>query len=88
MKKKKAKERKKESLKKSLNDFTPSAENILENIYFLTNPQLEDKNTEIEDLLTNITNHLEIDGKAFNKDGGKNNFGKNILSQYCLLYTS
>lgn len=80
--KKRKKREKKESLKKSLNDTTPFAENILENIYFLTNPQLEDKNTEIEDLLTNITNHLEIDGKTFNKDGGKNNFGKNILSQY------
>ncbi|HDJ3665870.1 TPA: hypothetical protein PQ857_002752, partial [Staphylococcus aureus] len=73
---------KKESLKKSLNASTPFAENILENIYFLTNPKLEDKDTEIEDLLTNITNNLELDGKSFNKDGGKNNLGKNILSQY------
>lgn len=76
-KKRKQKREKIESLKKSLNDSTPFAENILENIYFLTNPKLEDKNTEVEDLLTNITNHLELDSKFFNKDGGKN-----ILSQY------
>lgn len=80
--KKKEKREKTEGLKKSLNASTPFAENILENIYFLTNPKLEDKNTEIEDLLTNITNNLELDGKSFNKDGGKNNLGKNILSQY------
>lgn len=71
-----------ESLKKALNDSTPFAQNILENIYFLTNPKLKEKNTEIEDLLTNITSHLVIDGRSFNKDGGKNNFGKNTLAQY------
>lgn len=74
--------RKKDSLKKALNDSTPFAQNILENIYFLTNPKLKEKNTEIEDLLTNITSHLVIDGRSFNKDGGKNNFGKNTLAQY------
>lgn len=73
---------KKSSLKESLNNSMPDAQNIMENIYFLTNPRLEDKDTEIEDLLIHITTSLKINGKIFNKNGGKDNFGKHTLSQY------
>lgn len=78
----KKKNRKKDNLKAALNNSMPVVQNVLENIYFLTNPRLKDENTEIEDLLTNITKNLKLNGKSFNKDGGKDNFGKNVLSRY------
>ncbi|WP_077604153.1 hypothetical protein [Oceanobacillus sojae] len=37
---------------------------------------------DIEDLLIHITDTLQLHGKKFNKNGGDNFFGKDILSKY------
>lgn len=57
--------------------------NSSSNLYITTIPLINNLNeTEIEDLLPENIINKEINGKKFNRDGGKEFFGKDILSKY------
>ncbi|MBY8908256.1 retron Ec67 family RNA-directed DNA polymerase/endonuclease [Salinicoccus roseus] len=71
------------TLKKELNKTNPTPQNLIGNTYILSVPKsTPNVNGEIEDLLLNITKDLTIKGKKYNKNGGDQYIGKDILSKY------
>lgn len=72
-----------EDLKDKLNKPIPDPQPLIGNIHLMSVPRdSQSEEGEIEDLLNHITNILELHGKKFNRNGGDDFFGKEILSKY------